>query len=502
MAAVINTNTSSLNAQRSLLSSKGTLETSLRRLSSGLRINSAKDDAAGLAIASRMSAQVSGINQAIRNANDAISLSQTAEGALGESGNILRRIRDLAVQSANDTNSGTDRVALQQEVGQLQQELNRIANETEFNGKKLLDGSFSAQQFQVGANANQTIAIGMSSAKATDIGNQSVVSNGTALNVGAGTTAVASTVVAQQLNVSGLKQSNVQVNLGDSAGDIAASVNRASADTGVSARARTEANLTVTGIAAGQSSTFTFNLASVNAGNASAPNTVQISARVSNMNDLGGVADAINAKSGQTGITAVANAGTISLVNEAGDDITIDNVSDGAGTGVLNLVAPDVDGAAGAFAPVSQALNDGGNTSARVTGKVTFNSSEAFSVSSDTGTTLMAATAGSNLASVGQIDIGSQQGASDAITIVDSALSFVNGLRAKLGAVQNRVESTVSNLSATSENLTAARSRIQDADFAQETAELTRSQVLQQAGMAMLAQANAAPNNVLTLLRG
>ncbi|MET0385886.1 MAG: flagellin [Polyangiales bacterium] len=499
MAAVINTNTSSLNAQRSLLSSKGTLETSLRRLSSGLRINSAKDDAAGLAIASRMSAQVSGINQAIRNANDAVSLSQTAEGALGESGNILRRIRDLAVQSANDTNSGTDRVALQQEVGQLQQELNRIANETEFNGKKLLDGSFSAQQFQVGANANQTIAIGMSSAKATDIGNQSVTANGSALNVGAGTTAVASTVAAQQLTVSGLKSSNVQVNVGDSAGDIAKAVNRASADTGVTAKARTEANMTVSGVTG--SSTFTFNLASVNASNSGSPSSVQISAKVTNMNDLGGLADAINAKSGQTGITAVANAGTIKLVSESGDDITIDNVSDGAGTGALNIVAPDVDGS-GSFSPVSQALSDGANTSARVTGKVTFNSSESFSVASDTGTTLMAATAGSTLASVGQIDIGSQQGASDAITIIDSALNSVNGSRAKLGAVQNRVESTISNLSATSENLTAARSRIQDADFAQETAELTRSQVLQQAGMAMLAQANAAPNNVLTLLRG
>jgi flagellin len=492
MAAVINTNTGSLNAQRNLMSSQGSLQTSLQRLSSGLRINSAKDDAAGLAIASRMSAQVSGINQAIRNANDAISLSQTAEGALGESGNILRRMRDLSVQSANDTNSGTDRVALQQEVGQLQQELNRIANETEFNGKKLLDGSFSAQQFQVGANANQTISIGMSSAKATDIGNQSVTSDGTALQAKAGTTAQTSDVAAQTLTVSGLKSSNVAVAAGDSAKDIAAAVNRASADTGVSAVARTTANLNVTGVTG--SSTFTFNLGS--ASNSGSGSSVQISAKVTNMNDLSGMADAINAKSGQTGITAVANAGTIKLTSESGDDITIDNVSDGAGTGALNVASGD------AASPVSQALSDGANTSARITGKVSFNSSQAFSVASDTGTSLMAATQGSTLKSVGSIDIGSQQGANDAITVIDSALDFINGSRAKLGAVQNRVESTISNLSATSENLSAARSRIQDADFAQETAQLTRSQVLQQAGMAMLAQANAAPNNVLTLLRG
>jgi len=193
----------------------------------------------------------------------------------------------------------------------------------------------------------------------------------------------------------------------------------------------------------------------------------------------------------------------VTLTNEAGDDILIDNVSDGAtGTGTLNVIAPDVDGTATGFTPVNAALADGGVNSARVTGKVTFNSADSFSVSSDTGTTLMTAAQGSTLASVGQIDIGSQSGANDAIVVVDSALSFINGLRAKLGAVQNRVESTISNLSATSENLNAARSRIQDADFAQETAELTRSQVLQQAGMAMLAQANALPNNVLTLLRG
>jgi len=487
------------------MGSQSTLQSSLQRLSSGLRINSAKDDAAGLAIASRMSAQISGLNQAVRNANDAISLSQTAEGALSQSSDILRRIRDLSVQSANDTNSGSDRVALQQEVGQLQQELNRVANETEFNGRKLLDGSFSAQQFQVGANANQTISIGMTSAKATAIGNQSVVTDGTSLNVVAGTGATigtaASTIAAQTLTISGLKSKDAVVAVGASASDIATAVNNVSADTGVHAVARSQANLTVTGIAAAASSTFTFNLTAVNASNSASPTSVQISAKVSNMNDLNGMADAINAKAGQTGISAVANAGTLTLTNEAGDDILIDNVSDGAGTGVINVIAPDVDGA-GAFTPASVALSDGATNAARVTGKVTFNSSSSFSVASDTGTTLMAATQGSTLSSVGAIDIGSQTGASDAIVVVDSALDFINGLRAKLGAVQNRVESTISNLSATSENLTAARSRIQDADFAKETAELTRSQVLQQAGMAMLAQANALPNNVLTLLRG
>jgi flagellin len=505
MAAVINTNVASLNAQRSLMGSNGALQTSLQRLSSGLRINSAKDDAAGLAISSRMSAQISGINQATRNANDAISLSQTAEGALSQSSDILRRMRDLSVQSANDTNSGSDRIALQQEVGQLQEELNRVANETEFNGKKLLDGSFSAQQFQIGANANQTISIGMSSAKATDMGNQQVSSaGGSTFGVVVGTGGVAGTpntppannVAVQTLNVSGLKSANVAVAAGDSASTVAAAVNRESATTGVTATSRTEAQLTAALAGGTTPSTYTFTLSSKGSGTATTP--VNISAQVSNQNDLGGLADAINAKSGQTGITAVAKAGVITLANEAGDDIIVGNVSDGAGGGTLSVEAAAADGS---YTGTGTVMTEDNAT--RITGQVKFNSSSSFSVTSSATTgALVTGTTGSTLSNVGQIDIGSQKGASNALIVIDSALDFVNGLRAKLGASQNRVESSISNLSTTSENLTAARSRIQDADFAQETASLTRSQVLQQAGMAMLAQANAQPNQVLTLLRG
>ncbi|MET0388574.1 MAG: flagellin [Polyangiales bacterium] len=504
--AVINTNIPAITARRQLFGSQTTLQTALRRLSSGLRINSAKDDAAGLAIASRMRAQVSGLRQAIRNANDAISLSQTAEGALGEAGDMLRRIRDLAVQSANDTNSGTDRVALQQEVGQLQQELNRVAIETEFNGRKLLDGSFSAQQFQVGANANQTVAVSMTSAKATDMGNQEASFDGTALQPVAGTGtaigSVPSAVVAQTLSVSGLVERDVTVNVGETANDIAASINRASPETGVFAVARTVANLTVSGIAAGAASTFSFDLTSVNADTVGDPNTARISVRVSNMNDLSQMADAINAKSGATGITAIANAGTIELRSDAGDDILIDNLTDGTGTGVINIAAPDFD-ETGPFTPNAPiALNDGGNTSARLFGRVELSSSESYSIESDTGTTLLSQVTSSALNDVGSVDISTREGANDAIRVMDSALAFINGTRAKLGAVQNRVESTISNLDATQENLEAARSRIEDADFAEETAELARSQVLQQAGIAMTAQANALPQQVLQLLQG
>jgi flagellin len=490
--AVINTNVASLNAQRNLMGSAQTLATSLKRLSSGLRINSAKDDAAGLAIASRMAAQVSGLNQAVRNANDAVSLSQTAEGALGESSNILRRIRDLSVQSANDTNSGTDRAAMQQEVGQLQQELNRIANDTEFNGKKLLDGSFVAQQFQVGANAHQTLSISMTSAKATDIGDQHFASDGTVLDPAAAAAALpANAITAQNVVVAGsVGSATIALAGGESAKTIASMVNAQSSNTGVTAHARTGAVLT-----AGNTGTFSFDLTGSNT------TAATISINITNTSDMSKVADAINAKAGQTGITATANGAQVTLLSEAGDDIGIANVTDGA-AGTLSVQAYDYDGAGVGFAPAAAVSLTAGAGSTRITGQLSFSAPEAYTVTTDGDTSLFAnATNTSTLNQVATINVGSQQGANDAISVVDGALSFINGLRAKLGAAQNRVESTISNLSATSENLTAARSRIEDADFAKETAELTRSQVLQQAGMAMLAQANALPQSVLSLLR-
>jgi flagellin len=493
--AVINTNIAAINSQRQLHGSQLTLEQALRRLSSGLRINSARDDAAGLAIASRMTAQVRGLNQAVRNANDAISLSQTAEGALGESSNILRRIRDIAVQSANDTNSGTDRAALQQEVAQLQQELNRIANETEFNGKKLLDGSFVAQVFQVGANAHQTVAVSMGSAGATDMGNQQYISDSATLvpQVPAvDLTTLTNGIALQRLTVSGsIGNANVDVTLSESAKAIADGVNTVSASTGVSAVARTMAQLQTQA-----TGTFTFSMTGDPAGGAAA-----FSVQVNNPNDLSNVADAINAKSGQTGISAIARGATLDLVNDQGFDIAIENFSDGGNGGTMSVTGFDVDGEVD---PATvQTLTDAAADSTIVAGRVYFASSLAYTLDSDdpANTLLAGATASSTLNQVATINVGTQIGANDAISVCDGALGFINGLRAQLGAVQNRVESTIANLSATSENLSAARSRIEDADYSKETAELSRSQVLQQAGMAMLAQANAIPSRVMTLLQ-
>ncbi len=505
MAAVINTNTSSLNAQRNLTMSQSSLATSLQRLSSGLRINSAKDDAAGLAISDRMTSQINGLTRAAQNANDGISMAQTAEGGLGTATDLLQRIRTLAVQSANGTNSSSDRASLQEEVSQLQQELNRVANTTQFNGQNILDGSLSNAQFQVGANANQTINFSISSAQASAIGNNSLAtaSGGTMVNaVAVGATVPANAVAGGALTVQGNgTTSTVTVAAGASGKTIADQINAAAGATGVSASATTTA--TLGGFVAGTVS-LTLQGTPTAAG---AANPVTVSATLATATDVGSLAKAINDQAGTTGITAIADLtnGTISLTQSQGYDIGVTNNT--AQTAITFKGAPTTDGGTG----VAVTLGAGGaNDSSVVGAKVTLNSSEAFTASSagvGIFTGAAAAVQSSTLASVASIDIttvtnGIPSGANSALQIIDSALANLSSSRASLGALQNRFTSVVSNLSTTSENLSAARSRILDADFASETASLTRGQILQQAGTAMLAQANALPNGVLALLRG
>jgi len=381
MPQTINTNIMSLNAQRNLNTSQNALATSVERLSSGLRINSAKDDAAGLAIAERMTSQIRGLNQAVRNANDGISLAQTAEGALGEISNNLQRIRELAVQSANATNSASDRAALDAEAQQLVEEIDRVANQTSFNGTNLLDGSFTNQAFQVGANVNESISI------------------------------------------SGIVDANV-ANLG--------SVTKA--------QVSTQAATAFDAIDAGD---ITIEDADRNAVNVGA-----IAVAGSATERASQLRDAINAVADQTGVFATNDtATTVTLTSSHDITATIANTATPATTGLATLTD---------------------------------------TADATTGFTGLAVTTVS--------------GAELALQSMDSALTAVNDARAALGAVQNRFESTIANLSTTAENLTAARSRIQDADFAAETANLTRTQILQQAGTAMVAQANSLPQSVLSLL--
>lgn len=387
--SVINTNVMSLNAQRNLATNSADLGTTIQRLSSGLRINSAKDDAAGLAISQRFTTQVRGMDQAARNANDGISLAQTAEGALGEIGNNLQRIRELAVQSRNATNSDDDRLALQKEVDQLKAEIDRVADTTNFNGTKLLDGSFTSQSFQVGANQGETIDIAsIADANIDQLG------------------------------------SRFQTEV-----------------TGVAASAFTA---TTDDIAAGDLKINGVDIGAVTGGGDATTQGANLMA-------------AINAVSDQTGVVAANDAGALTLTSADGLAIKIEM------TGTANTARTGL--TAGTYSAADEA-----------------NQGDAINGFAD-------------------LNISTVKGADAAMLAMDAALKSVNSARADLGAIQNRFSSVVTNLQTGSENLSAARSRIMDADYAKETANLSRTQILQQAGTAMLAQANQSSQSVLSLLR-
>lgn len=620
MAQVINTNVASLNAQRNLNSSQNQLNTSLERLSTGLRINSAKDDAAGLAISSRFTTQINGLNQAVRNANDGISLAQTAEGALGASGDSLQRIRQLALQSANSTNSASDRAALNAEAQQLLAEVDRVGQTTQFNGTNILDGSFSSAQFQVGANANQTISFSVTGATTSTLG--SFQATGSAVSAtafdGDGFTINGTEVgVSAATSAAGVTDS--------SAAAKATAINSKTNETGVTATATTSLNGSAPAAGVGLSN-GELKINGIDVGSVASSTNAVTQGRSAR--------DAINAVSTQTGVTATADAstGALTLTASDGRDITLttngtdaatrqvatqniqnatgldvsdgapatgnelvtlvlDAAVEGAGTGITAGTTPGtgdtiavggqtfqfvtnsanvtsgnvgvVIGAGGTAADSATALRAAVNTestagrntttaagagttvtltstvvgintvaAAGAVAEVATNAAGivatvttpgvaaaddadgvttkgTLSLSSASSFTLGGAdlangglsSATSSLSALSSVDISSLQGANDAISVLDGALSQVNSIRADLGAIQNRFESTISNLSTTSENLSAARSRILDADFASETASLTRSTILQQAGISILSQANSLPQQVLSLLQ-
>ncbi len=685
MPQIINTNIASMNAQRNLDTSGASLQSALQRLSSGLRINSAKDDAAGLAISERMGAQVRGLNQAARNANDAISLSQTAEGAISGMGDNLQRLRELAVQAANSTNSASDRATIQSEVAQLVTEIDRVATTTEFNGIKLLDGTFTKQAFQVGANANQTIAVSMDNARTSKLGSTNTASltasnNGTAMaggdlilngiSVGASisTTDTASTAsgsssaiakaaavnaVSSQtgvtattnatnatgaahtatagtgtITINGVTTDTITMGGIDGTADRAAVVQAINEKTGQTGVVATDTGLSATGIqlvaadgrniavtaltsasgsfiastvgisvatsygtytlsssktidvtgsasianagvAAGSYATQTayssttagvavafaaadFKLNGVILGASLASYDTSSPSAGATFSSISKVA-AINAVSTQTGVTAAVNANTATgaaMTSAAGTGtVTINGVTTGtitlggtdaaadraaviaainAKSGQTGVTAVDGGSSAngvklvaadGRNIAVTALTSTGGSFIAATVGISVATSYGTFTLSSSKSFTVEAGTTGVTMSSIGMlstgtygtgktgqalstIDVSTVTGATNAITALDNAISSLNGMRADLGAIQNRFTSTVATLENVAENLTGARSRIRDTDFAAETAKLSRGQILQQAGVAMLAQANALPNNVLALLRG
>lgn len=506
MPQIINTNVSSLTAQRNLNRSQDSLAVALQRLSSGLRINSARDDAAGLAISERFSTQIRGLNQAIRNANDGVSLAQTAEGALQESGNILQRIRELAIQSANSTNSASDRQALQSEVNQLKTELNRISSTTTFNGLSILDGTFQNQTFQVGANSGtaNTISVSITATDTASIGNNAVSAANDDNQEGTGSTSAAaatlaattSPVEAQTLTIgSTFGIANVSVLDASSAETVATAINAASGTTGVTATAETTATLGTLSA----DGTVSFSLVT---GTGSAT----ISATVTT-GDLSNLATEINNFTGTTGVSATATAGTLTLTQSDGKDIGVENFVH-SGDAAETIVYTGSSEGTGVTLTGPTGGTPAGTDSAYATGTISLNSSVAFSVESSVAdsagsilNTGAATSVASSLTAVSSVDISSASGATSALAVLDQALQTISGIRADLGAVQNRFLSTISSLSAASENASAARSRIRDADFAAETAELTRAQILQQAGISILTQANAQPQLALSLLQ-
>ena len=405
MPQTINTNNVSLNAQRNLNQSQSSLATSMQRLSSGLRVNSAKDDAAGLAIAERMNTQVRGLNVAARNANDGISLAQTAEGALGKVGDMLQRMRELAVQAANATNSVDDRKALQAEVSQLRDEVDRVAKGASFNGKKLLDGSFTAATFQIGANSGDSITVGsLTDTRASQL----------------------SSVAYSAVTLAG-------IDLDSATPDIT----------------------TLTAIAAPNALDITVNGVTTELG--------AIAAADSPRQRMGQIAEAINRKTSDSGVSA----------------FVIDN---GDGTVDIELLSSKVDVATGvAYLP-------------------TFGAGFTVATSGIAPPTFVVNTAAEGVG-IETLSVETDKDAWIAIKKIDSALDQVNHSRGTLGAVQSRFENTVANIQIQSENLSAARGRIMDADFAMETANLSRAQILQSAGTAMVAQANQLPQQVLSLLK-
>ncbi|WP_413472778.1 flagellin [Shewanella baltica] len=467
MAISVNTNVTSMNSQKNLTNANNGLKTSMERLSSGLRINGAKDDAAGLQISNRMTSQINGLDVAMRNANDGISIAQTAEGSMQESTNILQRMRDLSLQSANGSNSTADRESMQKEISSLQTELTRIADTTSFGGQKLLDGSYGSQKFQVGSNANETISVSLSSTAANKIGNHSVSGKGTKFGVetagvlSQGTAAdTAFTVNGKAVNIAG----------GDNAATVADNINKA----GAGVKAEASVTTTLSGLSAADTGTFS-----------------------------------VVAKDGTKDSYDLAtykgdSAQLATDLGKAGYDVSHDKE-----TGVISITAKGVAGV--------EVVGYGGGTTAKLgglgagianaskTSELKLSSPEKFAIKGTTASELLGggvtATAGSSkLSEVSKVDIGTAKGAQDALAVIDSAIAGIDSQRADLGAVQNRMNFTINNLGNVQTNVADARSRIQDVDFAKETAEMTKKQILSQTSSAMLAQANQLPQVALSLL--
>ena len=582
MALTVNTNVASLNAQRTLNNSSSALNNSIQRLASGTQINSAKDDAAGLQISNRLTSQINGLGIAVKNANNGVSIAQTAEGAMQESTNIMQRMRDLALLSSNGSNSDKERAALQQEFSALSGELTRISETTAFGGKKLLDGSMGNTSFQIGSNANETVSFSLSSTSAAALKGtySSATAQGTAptglqgavtgkvveaataavpavpATPGTGATtgtfgAADATLVVNGTNVAvtAAGQSTVAavaaainaqtgttgVTATDNAGQLEfSSANGNAAITGLTALGF-DADVTTTGYVAGTpgvpAGTAPMTGASVIGGAAAKDFSINGTAITLAANATGtDLLTAINAQTATTGVSASIADGRLKLASADGQEIKLADVDGGTlksigltagttsaklasdtsitlnGTEVKLAKGSDIESIVTAINTASTGVSASKNADGTL---ALFSGNESFTVadgSAGTGLAALGLTAGTTNgvvveSSVSNLDITSVEGAQQAISVLDGAIAQVDSERAKLGAVQNRFASTISNLQNISENAAAARGQITDTDYAAESAKLAKNQIMQQAGTAMLAQANQLPQAVLSLLQ-
>ena len=500
----VNTNVSSLNAQRNLSQSGSDLATSMERLSSGMRINSAKDDAAGLQISNRLTSQIDGLSVAQSNANNGISMAQTAEGAMDESTSILQRMRELALQSANGSNSTEDREALQKEVAALQVEMTRIADTTSFGGQQLLDGGFGSKSFQVGSNANETINVSLSSVAADKVGSNQINLRGATAGLGqtGAATTSANGVAAGNYVISGREKATVAITAGATAEEISDSINSYSSSTGVTAQARTAAEISIDTVT-DEDETISFDLNGSGIDDADDVPTISFVGTGTKEGDQKAMAEAINAKTDDHGVTATVENGKLIVSNNTGEDINVTNFAESNTTtsAAMTVRSMTYDATSADSAETGTALSTTASAAGVIVGgTVQLNSAEVFT---GTGAVTFAADTNatvSTLENVEDVDITTQQGSQNALAVIDNAIASIDSQRASLGAVQNRFDHTISNLSNISENVSASRSRIQDTDFATETAQMTKNQILQQAGTSILSQANQLPQTALSLL--
>ena len=495
MGMVLNTNIGAIQAQRAITESREEMESAMERLSTGKRINSAADDAAGLAMVERMNSQIRGLTMATKNANDGIALIRTVENALVEVSGMLQRMRELAVQSANATNSATERAFANNELNQLQLEISRVSANTRYNGTQVLNGTFSAKSLQVGTMSGEEINFTIDSVESSLLGAYVQVGQN---SLGAYTAAASSsfsnttnlTDDADDFTIVGNGNSRtIDVSANDSAKDVVKKINSVAGATTVFALSRTFAHLAST------SATDTSYQVSING--------TQTAAFTISSNSVTDAVAKINAISATTGVMASATTeNKVLLTDSDGDDIIVTNGS--AGT-TLTLKAVGNDGVTEQSAAAISLAANGGNDTSQVVGTLRLTSSSGFTVNQTNGSTdtfFADALQTAGLVSVGTIDISTSIGASYSIATIDGALERVSSMRGSLGTLQNRLDYSVSNLMKVTEYTIGARSRIEDADFAAETSRLAKAQVLQQAGASMLSQANASTDVILQVLRG